>query len=433
MGLSGVQRTLKFVKYLPEFGWNPIVLTTTADTPYYAFDESLLDELRPLEEAGKLTIYRTDGDPTIGKAVKKDGNVLKLPRQSWQRLRSKIVQTIRQPDSRIKWKEFAMKKAEEIFANHKIDAIFSTAPPYTDFLIACALKEKYQVPYVMDYRDAWVANPVLNFYATPFHRAKAKKMEYECLRASDSITVANRRMKEVLLQNYDFLDWNDVHILSHGYDPDDIIKAKERASQLEREDTFRITYSGAFYVGRSPKVMLQAAAAAIAENKELGTQLELSFVGILQDEYRKLTKKLGLERIVTEHGYLQHNEAVAHAMASDVLWMTMSDDMSAPGKMYEYFGMRKPVLGLVPRESHAARLLKEYGNAVIVEPDDVQEAKRAILDLYSKWKNWELSTSVTKEILERYDRRLITKELARELTFISGSLEGEIKRLRMKI
>jgi hypothetical protein len=107
--------------------------------------------------------------------------------------------------------------------------------------------------------------------------------------------------------------------------------------------------------------------------------------------------------------------------------------MSAPGKMYEYFGMRKPVLGLIPRESHATRLLKEYGNAVIVEPDDVQETKRAILDLYSKWKNWELSTSVTKEILERYDRRLITKELARQLTFISGSLEGEIKRLRMKI
>jgi glycosyltransferase involved in cell wall biosynthesis len=432
MGLSGVQRTLKFVKYLPEFGWDPIVLTTTRDTPYYAFDESLEEELQPLIESGNVTIYRTDSDPSISGAAKRTGSILKLPRQGWQRMRSKLVQVIRQPDSRIKWKELALQKADEIFANHSIDAIFSTAPPYTDFLIAKELKEKYQVPYLMDYRDAWVENQVLNFYLTPFHKKKAKEMEYECLRASNSITTANRKMKEVLLQNYEFLDWNDVHILPHGYDPEDIEAARERAEELKRDDTFRLTYCGAFYVGRSPKVIMQAAARAIEENKELAAHLELSFVGILQKEYKKLAKKLGLNRIVTEHGYLPHRESVAYALASDVLWMTMSDDLSAPGKMYEYFGTGKPILGLVPEQSHTARLLRDYGNAKITPPDDVQAVKEALLDLYRQWKAWKLPIANNLEFRQRYDRRLITKELARQLTFISGSLEGEIKRLRMK-
>jgi glycosyltransferase involved in cell wall biosynthesis len=431
MGLSGVQRTLKFVKYLPQFGWKPIVLTTPSDTPYYAFDESLLEELQDEIDSGKIIIYRTDADPSL-KRAKRTGKILKLPRQWWQRMRSKVIQVFRQPDSRIGWKEIALTKAEEIFAEHKIDAIFSTAPPYTDFLISRDLKDKFNVPYLMDYRDAWVDNPVLNFYLTPFHRKKARKIEYEALRASDAITVANRKMKEVLLSNYLFLDWNDVFILHHGYDPEDIEKAKLLAANLVKPDTFTITYSGAFYVGRSPKAILQAVKEAIAEVPELGGCLDLNFIGILQKEYKKLVKKYKLEKNVTEEGYLPHTESVAHLLASDVLWMTMSDDLSAPGKLYEYFGTRKPILGLVPAKSHAEKLLTEYGNAKIIQPDDVSAIKKALLEYYALWKEWKLPIAADEEFLKRFDRQYLSKELALQLTFMSGSLDGEIKKLRRK-
>ena len=433
MGLSGVQRTLKFVKYLPETGWRPIVLTTTERTPYYAYDESLLGELQPLVDDGAVEVWRTDEDPTFGKKMRSNGETLKLPSASWQRIRSKIVQTFRQPDSRILWKEHAIKKADEIFAKHKIDAIFTTAPPFTDFLIARELKEKYNVPYLMDYRDAWVANNVLNFYATPFHRAKARKMEYDSLRASDAITVANRRMKEVLIKQYEFLDWNDVSILPHGFDPEDIEKAKPLALDRAKADTFRLTYAGAFYVGRSPATILKAARQAIDEVPELGGALDLSFVGILQEEYTKLIAKLGLDRNVTVHGYLPHAESVAELLASDVLWMTMSDDLSAPGKLYEYFGTRKTILGLVPPASHAERLLKEYGNAIVVAPDNVHATKEAIIDLYRKWKEWDLQQIANDEFVSRHNRRAITTDLAKQLTFISGTIDSEIKRLRTTV
>jgi glycosyltransferase involved in cell wall biosynthesis len=432
MGLSGVQRTLKFVKYLPQFGWKPIILTTPEDTPYYAFDESLLEELQSEIDSGKIEIYRTEADPSITKA-KKSGKILKLPRHWWQRMRSKIVQVFRQPDSRIGWKDIALKKADEIFATHKIDAIFSTAPPYTDFLIARDLKNKYNVPYLMDYRDAWVDNPVLNFYLTPFHKKKARKIEYEVLRASNAISAANRRMKEVLLSNYLFLDWNDVSIIHHGFDPEDMEKAKLLAANLVKPDTFTITYSGAFYVGRSPKALLQAAKEAIAEVPELGGCLDLNFIGILQKEYKKLVKKYKLETNVTEEGYLPHTESVAHLLASDVLWMTMSDDLSAPGKLYEYLGTRKPILGLVPKKSHAERLLKEYGNAKLAEPDNVAEIKNALIEYFRLWKEWKLPVASDEEFLKKFDRQFLAKELALQLTFMSGSLDGEIKKLRRKV
>ena len=104
MGLSGVQRTAKFTKYLPEFGWRPIVLTA-GETPYYAHDESLLDELAPLIERNHLRIVRTkESGAPASKVAKKDGKSLKLPSAWYQRLRSKLIQTFYQPDSRIKWK-----------------------------------------------------------------------------------------------------------------------------------------------------------------------------------------------------------------------------------------------------------------------------------------------------------------------------------------
>ncbi|MDP4220370.1 MAG: hypothetical protein Q8896_08025, partial [Bacteroidota bacterium] len=326
----------------------------------------------------------------------------------------------------------ALQKAEEIFRDHKIDAIFSTAPPYTDFLIARDLKEKYDVPYLMDYRDGWVDNPVLNFYPTRWHKNKARKIEYEALRASNAITVANRKMKELLLGNYYFLDWNDVSILPHGYDPDDIEQAKLLAANAVKPDTFTVTYSGAFYVGRSPKPLLQAAKEAIAEVPELGGCLELNFVGVLQKEYRKLVKKMNLTGNVVEQGYLPHLESVTQLLASDVLWMTMSDDLSAPGKLYEYFGTRKPILGLVPSPSHTERMLSDYGNAKIAAPDDVAAIKKALLEYFELWKAWKLPTAAEEEFVKKFDRQLLSKELALQLTFMSGSLDGEIKKLRRK-
>jgi glycosyltransferase involved in cell wall biosynthesis len=420
MGLSGVQRTLKFVKYLPEFGWRPIVVTPS-ETPYYAIDDSLLDEIRPQIEAGEIVIHRTksSGAPG-GKLAKKDGKLLKLPSDAYQRFRSKLIQTFLQPDSRIRWKKHALKLIDTIYKTERIDAILATAPPYTSFLIAHALRAKYGTPYLMDYRDAWVSNKVLNFYATPFHKAYARKLEDEVLRASDAVTVVNRRMKEVLIRDYEFLSHEDVTILPHGFDQEDIDKALPLVESMRDRARFRITYSGAFYVGRSPKVMLEAAKEAIKRIPEIREHLELVFVGVLQKEYHAMIKRSGIEANVSEMGYLAHRESVAMLLASDVLWMTMSDDISAPGKLYEYFGTKKPILGLVPRHSQAERMLRDYGAGITIPPDDVKNLTEAILKLYHMWQRGGLPAKVDEAYVKTYDRRELTREMARQLALIAN-------------
>jgi glycosyltransferase involved in cell wall biosynthesis len=415
MGLSGVQRTMKFVKYLPDFGWRPIVLTA-GETPYYAHDESLLEELDPLVDTNYVRIVRTEesGAPAE-RLANKEGKSLKLPTARYQRLRSKLIQTIYQPDSRIKWKAPALEAAEQIFAEERIDAILATAPPYTDFLIASELSKRHNVPFLMDYRDAWVSNPVLNFYATPFHKAYARKLEDQCLRSSNAITVASRAMKEVLLKNYNFLTHEEVTIISHGFDPEDLNRAASLVGKYRSIEKFRMTYGGAFYVGRSPVPFFEGVKLAIQKKPELKDDLELVFAGILQSEYVRAAQKMGLENNVITTGYLPHIEDLALLLASDVLWMTMSDTISAPGKLYEYLGTHKPVLGLVPPGSQAEKLLNDYGAGITVGPKDVPAIAETILDLYHRWHKTLLPKNINIPFVESFDRRSLTKEMARQL------------------
>ena len=421
MGLSGVQRTMKFVKYLPEFGWRPIVLTA-GEMPYYAHDDSLLEELNPLVDTGYARIVRTEesGAPAE-KFAKKDGKELKLPTARYQRLWSKLIQTIYQPDSRIKWKAPALHAADKIFEEERIDAIFATAPPYTDFLIARELSKRHNVPFLMDYRDSWVSNRALNFYATPFHKAYARTLEDECLRGSGAITVISRKMKEDLLQHYPFLRHEDVTILPHGYDPEDMDAASAMADRFRSPEKFRMTYGGAFYVGypgRSPVPMLEAVKLAIQKEPKLEEDIELMFVGMLHKDYARAIGKMGLDDLVAVVGYLPHREEIALLLASDVLWMIASDPLSTPGKLYEYLGTHKPILGLVSQGSESEKLLNDYGAGITVRPRDVPAIAEAILDLYHQWRKTLLPRNINLPFVESFDRKALTKEMARQLALM---------------
>jgi glycosyltransferase involved in cell wall biosynthesis len=333
-------------------------------------------------------------------------------------LRSKIIQTFYQPDSRIGWKKHAVKAAEQIFQEERIDAVLATAPPFTSFVVARELAEKHHVPFLMDYRDAWVANPALNFYATPFHKAYARKLEDECLRESGAITVISRTMKEVLLRHYPFLGHEDVTILPHGYDPEDIAAASAFMARFRKPEKFRVTYGGAFYVGypgRSPVPMLEAVKLAMTKEPQLEDDLELVFAGILHKDYARAPEKMGLSKQVVAMGYLPHREEVALLLASDVLWMIASDPLSTPGKLYEYLGTHKPILGLVQPESQSEKILKEYGAGIAVPPKDIRKIADSILDLYRQWRSASLPRNVNMPFVQTFDRRLLAKEMSRQL------------------
>jgi glycosyltransferase involved in cell wall biosynthesis len=409
MGLSGVQRTLKFVKYLPDHGWEPVVLTVTP-TAYYALDYGML---RELAESNIRTIRTNSLDPT---RLFESGKPVKMPHEKLRNFLSGISQAIFVPDNKIGWKHEAMKAGRKLLQGEDFNVIFSTAPPYTCHLIGAALSKEFNIPLVIDYRDSWVDNP-LHFYITPFHKMLHKRLEKKVLRTSNRIITINRRIKELMLRRYRFLGYNDIAIIPQGYDPDDY--RVENPLKLPFSKKMRFTYAGTFYRNRTPKYFLRALSDAVKERPGLRKKIESVFIGTFRKENLAMIESLGLTDVVKVFGYLDHKSTVRYLMTSDVLWMTIGngkgEDQISTGKLFEYVGSRKPILGLVPDGIAKATIL-ESGAGKVVNPDDVPGIKKAILEYYELWEK-RLLPEIPFEFAQEFDRVRLTGELARELAF----------------
>ena len=404
LGGSGVQRILKFVKYLPQFGWQPTVITV-GNTAYYVKDESLLKEIEQLD----IKIIRTQSNDPLS-LVHKKKDVIKMPKERTRRFLNYISDTFFIPDNKIGWKRHALKAAGEVIAKEKFDVIFATAPPATDFLIGIELKKRFKIPVVIDYRDSWLSYPFKNF-PTLLHRYIHYRKEKYVVHKSDMITVTHRRVKEEILTRHKFLRHEDVTILPHGFDPEDI--AIENPGVLPHIEKMRITYSGMFYGNISPIYFLQALAKVFKENPQIRGRIEACFVGLFRPEHINLINQLGLQNSVNLLGYLEHKEAVKYLLASDVVWVMMQDDWTTPGKIFEYIGTRKKILGCVPK-GYIRSIIEEAGG-LCVEPTNVDVIAKAIVDLYHQYEHNEL-LGAKKEIAEKYNRVKLTGELVKIFT-----------------
>ncbi len=402
MGLSGVQRTLKFVKYFSDFGWHPTVLTVEPQG-YFARDESLLRELdgRPVE------IVRT---PAAGPGrLWKKKEVVDLPPEKLRRFMSKVSDTFFIPDNKIGWKRRAVAAALELHAAKHFDLIFATAPPFSDFLIAAEIKRKINRPLVFDYRDPWVDYP-FRFYATPFHKMRHIQLERRAVRASSHIVTTNRRVKELLISRYKFLTYHDVEIIPQGFDPDDLALAKTLGESCapKSPSKMRITYAGVFWEDRVPDNFLAALALIFKERPRLRGRIEALFVGNFREENMKLVVRLGLQDTVKILGYLPHQECFREVLASDVVWMIVGDEVGSPGKTYEYIGAGKPILGLAP-EGFIKQTILEAGGRVL-EPHDVEGIKQALLAFFEEYERHALKPP-PQDVIAKYNRVTLTRNL----------------------
>lgn len=405
MGLSGVQRTLKFVKYLPEFGWKPTVLTVTP-TGYFAQDPTLLEEL----EGRDVEIARAGSlDPN---RLFKHRGVVKMPSERNLRMLTFLSDSLFIPDNKIGWRRKAMAAASELFSRIKFDVIFATAPPFTDFLIGVDLHEKFHVPLVLDYRDPWHMFP-FKYFPTPYHRWRHSMLEQNVLKASSRIITTNRRVKELILKEYEFLRYKDIVIIPQGYDPADIPQELPR----ERNGKFIVTHAGVFSGDRTPKYFLRALKKIIADQPDLAGSIEARFVGIVQDNFRKLVKTLGLDSNVVITGYLPHRGSIREIQLADMLWLMLPNDVQSPGKLYEYIGARKPILACAP-EGFIRQTVLETGAGVAVDPDDVNGIAAAILDMYQMYREGRLP-QIRDEVAQKYDRVFLTNELSKVLGFLA--------------
>lgn len=399
MGLSGVQRVAKFVKYLPQCGWQPVVLTV-APGGYFAYDESLL---REVTEAG-AKIHRTRSiDPT---QVFNAQKTVSLPAEGKRRRWSTLSQWLFVPDNKIGWFPFAVREGLRLLRDTPCHLIYSTAPPYTAHLVGAWLQRKTGLPLVLDYRDDWVGNP-RHHYPTRMHERLSATLERWAMRQARAAFTINEPIRTSLARRN---PRTPVHLLPQGFDPADF----DVSPAAKPEGKMRLVYSGIFYDAQTPDFFLRALAEVLARQPALREDVEALFVGLVPDQSRQLADELGLANVVSYAGYVDHRDAVAYLKSADVLWMTIGRRPGAEGistsKLFEYFGAKKPILALVP--GGAARdALAEHGAATVVAPDDVSGIAEALLRLFAQWKQKRLPEPNTA-YLATFDRRRLTAQLA---------------------
>ncbi|MCB0751282.1 MAG: glycosyl transferase family 1, partial [Ignavibacteriae bacterium] len=223
-------------------------------------------------------------------------------------------------------------------------------------------------------------------------------------------------IKEDLIKSHPFLKFNDVDIIPHGFDPADF----EDIVPLEKEThKLIITYSGIFYEGITPKFLLKAFKKLTLENPDIALNIKLQFIGHFKKENHKIVTKLKLENFVEDVGYLSHKEALTRLISSDILWIMLpqGDRMFnvTPGKIFEYFGTKKPIIANLP-EGISKNLIKEYGASFITKPNDVDEIKNTLLKCHELYLKGKLPKP-NDEFVNRYNRINLTEQLVKIFQF----------------
>jgi glycosyltransferase involved in cell wall biosynthesis len=397
LGGAGVQRTLKFVKYLPEFGWQPVVLTVKVK------DADLSDACLEKEIPPGISIYRT--------------SILRLPARLPWRLRNLLARWLLVVDEQVGWLPLAVGQARKIIAEDGVEAIYTTSAPYTAHLIGLRLKEQTGLPWVADFRDPWVGNFATPF-PTPVHLRLAQRFERQISQRAERVTVVSDLMRPALLNRY-HLPPERVCTLPNGYDPADFTGVEP----LGQDPAWLIiAYTGSFYGRRQAGSFLQGLRAAIDDRAVLGHKVQVRFVGNIGQATQAQVEALGLRDVVQITGYLTHHQSIQYLLGADLLLLVVGAGPGSAavltGKIFEYLFAGKPILALAPPGA-AADLVREAEAGVVVDPEDVSAIADQIAALYQKWERGELKIASRPEVVARYDRRRLTGQLAHILNEIS--------------
>ena len=417
-GGPGVQRVLKYVQYLRDFGWEPVVLTVSnGSVP--ARDESLIAAIpsgvrvirteifEPYDIYRKLT-GKEKGSAIDVNTIRKDGTKLPLS----ERLAEFIRATLFIPDARIGWYANAVRAGLDAIRDEGVDAIYSSSPPYTCALIARGLKRKTGLPWIAGFRDPWT-----KFITTPKRWALPAKvdsmLEHAVFREANEVEVAWLGITKDALDKYPDLPPEKFHHLPNGYDSADMPDVDPRDRTDER---FTVTYTGSMYGRRNPEAFLRAVEMLVHRGDVDRERIRLRFIGRFGDEVLAMFARSDLGNAIEVVGYMAHTESIRQLLLADALLLVVdeyegSDDV-VPGKVYEYVGSGRPVLAVAPERSAIADLIAETRGGFVAHQSNVAGIADAFLKLYRAHQTGAPALETNRAAIERYERRNVTGELA---------------------
>lgn len=430
-GGAGVQRSAKFVRYLPDFGWLPTVLTV--DPSCYG----VRDGSHTHEAPASVEVIRTRHfDPVVrfarsarelnGSAANGNGSssrvslgrgVRRIARSAWVALdRSLLV-----PDPAVLWYPRAMAAGRKAAEQTKFDLVYSTGEPYSSYFVARTLSRQLGVPFVMDMRDPWTVESYRSVKPSAARRLLEREQERYLLAECAACIFAFRHSG---LYDEAYPQWADkFHYIPNGYDTADFVGVEPK-----RFKKFTVLHNGTFLPGyRTPETFLRALRRLLTEEPDLASRIEVLFVGKKGEEIG-LIRELGLVPVVRQIGYVPHRESVAYLKGADLLLLVGGGNRSEEtGKVYEYMAAGKPILALVRADGAAAGVLRGYGAAQLVDRDNVRGAARALNELIRD--RGGLCSRVDPGWVSQFERRALTARLAE--VFASGQQAGGAVRPRL--
>ncbi len=410
-GGGGVQRPLKFCKYLPQFGWEPIVITAE-NTSAANIDKSLLSDTTGINAVFKAKsidpahlFNRYTRKPTPNNAIKKTnsfGNML-YPILNLIRLNFFI------PDSKIGWYWPAKRMAEHLTKKQDIKLIFSTSPPYTTHLVAMSLKKITGLNWIADFRDPWVENIAYNTAPRlPIVKKINRHLENRVLCSADAIITVGNGMKKLLNAKLP-TEKNKIHVIPNGYDPADTKPALKKAGR------FYLSYFGTVYpYPASWKTLLHCLREYIKKDVHFSNVFRLRIWGTISDNVIQLIKDFIPPENLEIRSYQDHALMLEHLYTQQLLLLIIDNipmnQLIITGKIFEYLPSGNPILALGPTDGDASDILTKFGRQGCIKHDDMNSIKDTIERNFTLWKTGKLPA--TPKRIPSLERQELTNRLA---------------------
>jgi|TARA_B110000971_G_scaffold181017_1_gene187679 glycosyltransferase involved in cell wall biosynthesis len=410
-GGPGVQRWLKFVKYLPDFGIEPIVYCP--ENPNYPIvDASLVSDVSP-----NLTVLKTPiREPYKWAQLfskSKTANLSKglISNRKKQSIVEKLLLFVRGnffiPDARVSWVRPSVSFLSDYITEHQIDTIITTGPPHSLHLIGLQLKQNHAIKWVADFRDPWTQigyhkKLKLSYFAQKIH----KKLETTVLQTADEIVVTSLKTKTIFSE----LTTTPITVLTNGFD-------FEIINDSTLDSKFTVSHIGSLLEGRNPYILWKVLSDLIKDSDEFASVFQLNFIGSVSTGVMDAIRIYGLENYINNIGYVPHNEALEYQKKTQLLLLIEENSKETeyiiPGKLFEYMASKRPIIAIGPEVSDIEKILNQTRSGTYFRYDEAVALRTLLLEHFDAYQTQQLN--VDSKGLEAYSRKSLTQQLAQKL------------------
>jgi glycosyltransferase involved in cell wall biosynthesis len=407
-GGPGVQRWLKFVKYLPDFGIQPIVYIPE-NPSYPIIDNALTQEVSNRVIVLKKKIIEPYGLASfISKSKTKKISSGIIPSSNKQSAFERILLWIRGnlfiPDARVLWVKPSVNYLKKYIIENQIDTIITTGPPHSLHLIGLNLKQQLPIRWMADFRDPWITigyHHQLRLTASSMKKHEA--LESEVLQTADEILVTSKTTRLEFLKN----TVKPIHVITNGFDTEDV-------PNQHLDKSFSLAHIGSLLSERNPLILWQCLAELVKEIPEFGKHLELKLIGTVSDDVMQTINSYDLERFVNLVGYVSHQEALIQQRKSQTLLLIEINSKNTisiiPGKLFEYMASGRPILAIGPLGSDFSEIITQTNTGLFFDYSQKVTLKESIIKNYHAFLAGKLEVHGIG--IDNYSRKKLTEQLS---------------------